>query len=163
MRLVIPPEDPDLDGVASSYAYAEYLKNKDIKGVGAVFGDPDDETEEVLERIDEEVSDASYYMYSADEFTLVSASTMDNVTSRVSEDKVTEVIDHEDVNLGDFSNAETEINEDAGSASTIIAEKFRDGEVEPSQESAELLLAAIKSGEMTDLDREMVEWLEEQL
>ncbi len=164
MRLVIPPENTDLDGAASSYAYAEFLKNQDIRGVSAVFGKLDEETEEVLERIEESISDASYYLYSADEITLVSASSMQNVTSRIPEEKIGEVIDHERMDVDVFSQAEVEINEDAGSASTIIADKFRQEDMEISRQSAELLLAAIKSTEeLTELDQEVVEWLEEQL
>lgn len=164
MRLVIPPEDPDLDGVATSYAYGEFIKNKDIKAVGAVFGDLDEETEEILEEIDEEVSDASYYLYSAEEITLVSASSMENVTRRIPEEKIGELIDHERIDTDAFSEAEIEINNDAGTAATIIAEKFRDEEMEITEEAAQLLLAAINSSEeLTELDKKAAEWLEEQL
>ncbi len=164
MRLVIPPEDPDLDGVASSYAYAEYLKNKDVRAVGAVFGDLDEETQEVLEEIEESISDASYYLYSADEITLVSASSMENVTSRIPEEKIGEVIDHESIDVDAFSQADMEINQDAGSASTIIADKFRQDEMEISRQSASLLAAAIEAAdETTALDSQVLEWLEDRL
>lgn len=164
MRLVIPPEDPDLDGVASSFAYAELLKKQDTKAVSAVFGDLDEETEELFEEIGEEVSDASYYLYSADEFTLVSASSMEKVSSRVKQAKVTEVIDHRADGLSDFSEAEQDIDENFSTAAGMIAEKFREQEVDISTESAKVLHEAITSaGEVTQRDDEIAGWLEEQL
>ncbi|MFB6166727.1 MAG: hypothetical protein ABEJ62_00495, partial [Candidatus Nanohaloarchaea archaeon] len=116
MRLVIPPEDPDLDGVATAFAYAEYLKKQDFKAVCAVFGEPDEQTQELFEEIGEEVSDASYYLYSADEITLVSASSMENVSKRIGEEKVTEVVDHTADALSDFTEAEQEIDENFSTA-----------------------------------------------
>lgn len=164
MRLVIPLEDPDIDGVASAYAYAEFLKNQDVKAVSAVFGDVDEDTQAVLEELDENISDASYYLYSADEITLVSASSMTDVSSRIPEEKVTEVIDHVNVNTDAFSQAEIEINEDAGTAATMITQKFMDEEMEITRESAKLLLAAVNSAEEpTELDGEAADWLEQQL
>ncbi|MFB6292422.1 MAG: DHH family phosphoesterase [Candidatus Nanohaloarchaea archaeon] len=164
MRLIVPPENPDLDGAASTYAYAEFLKNKEQRATGAVFGDLTEETEELLEDIDADIADAAYYIYSAEEITLVSASSMDNVTFRIPEEKIDEVIDHESIDPDHFSEAEFEIEEDAGSASTMIAWKFREEEMEISREAAKLLLAAIEdAGEPTEKDEEAVEWLEEQL
>lgn len=170
MKLIITNEDPDLDGAASTYAYAEFLKKMDEQAVGAAFGDLTEETEEILEELDEELQDASYYLYSADEIIIVSASSMENISRRISEEKVTEIVDHEDINTEEFSNADIQI-EDVSAASTIIAEKFRDEtdpedeEIEITDASATLLHAAISElddEKMTDRDTEALEWLEEQ-
>ncbi len=168
MKLIITDEEPDLDGAASSYAYAEFLKKNDEKAVGAVFGDLNEQTEQILEELDEEIQDASYYLYSADEIIIVSASSMDHISRRISPDKVVEIIDHEDVSKEDFPEADIEI-EGVSTASTIIAEKFRDNDIEVSKGAVTLLHAAITSTieelddeEVTDRDREIVEWLEEQ-
>ncbi|MFB6213350.1 MAG: hypothetical protein ABEJ07_02190 [Candidatus Nanohaloarchaea archaeon] len=164
MRLVIPPEDPDLDGVATAFAYAEYLKKNDHKAVAAVFGSPDEETEELFDEIGEEVSDASYYLYSADEITLVSASSMENVSQRIHQEKVTELIDHAADALSDFTEAEQEIDENFSTAAGIVAEKYRDTDTEISREAATVLHHAITSaGEVTQRDQEIADWLQDQL
>lgn len=164
MKLIIPNENPDLDGAASAYAYAEYLKKKDEKAVGAVFGELTEETQEVLDQLEESISDASYYLYSADEITLVSASSMENVIERIPQENVTEIIDHENIQTGDFSNAELEIDEEVSAAATLIAEKFREDDIDISPESATLLHAAITSAEeTTERDQEAAEWLEENM
>jgi len=167
MKLIITDEEPDLDGAASTYAYSEFLKKMDEKAVGAAFGDLTERTEELLEELDEELQDASYYLYSADHIIIVSSSSMENISSRISEEKVIEIVDNEDINTDEFSNAEIQI-EDVGATSTIIAEKFRD-ETDPEDEkiditeaSATLLYAAIYSldeEEMTERDEEALEWL----
>lgn len=168
MKLVITNEDSDLDGAASSYAYAEYLKKRDERAVGARFGELNQQTQNILEELDESIPDASYYLYSADEIVIVSASSMEKISARIPPEKVVGIIDHENIHAEDFPNAELEI-EDVSTASTIIAEKFRDNDIEISHEAATLLYEAIKStveeldgDEATDRDRKMLEWLEEQ-
>lgn len=167
MKLILPQENPDLDGVASSYAYSEYLKSKDEKAVSGVFGDLNEQTQEVLEELDEDISDAKYYIYSADEIQLVGASSTDDISSRVPQDNVSIIIDHENVSLEDFTEAETEINKEVATASAIIAAKFfesDDEELEISNESATLLYEAITSADtVTDRDQELADWLKEQL
>lgn len=164
MRLVLPPENPDLDGAASAYAYAEYLTKQDIDATAAAFGDMDEELEEIFEQIGEQLSSAKYYVYSADEVTLVSASSMENVSSRISQEKITEIVDHTSDSVEDFTEAEEVIDEDYSTAAAIVAKKFRDSEVEISRESATLLFKAIESAEETnENDQEIADWLEEQL
>lgn len=173
MRLILPTENPDLDGAASAYAYGEFLKQKDERAVGAVFGDLDEKTQEILEELEEEISDATYYLYSADTITLVSASSMENITTRIPQEKVTEIIDHERISLDDFTEAELEIDEDVNTAAAIIAEKFRSEEekneergedeedITITRESATLLYEAIMAAEeITERDQEIADWLE---
>ncbi|MFB6204695.1 MAG: hypothetical protein ABEJ75_03545, partial [Candidatus Nanohaloarchaea archaeon] len=164
MRLVLPPEDPDLDGAASAYGYAEYLTKKDGDATAAAFGEPEEEARDAFEEIDEKLSNAKYYVYSADEVTLVSASSMENVSSRIGQEKVTEVIDHVADSVEDFTEAEEVIDEEYSTAAAIVAKKFRDSEVEISRESATLLYRAMEAAEeANDSDREIADWLEEQL
>lgn len=162
MRLIIPPQDPDLDSVASVFGYAEFLKKQEIDAVAAVFGDLNDRTQQLFERIDEEVSDATYYLYSADEITLVGASSMENVSRRIQQQKVTEVVDHVADNLSDFTEAEQEIDDSFSTAAAMIAAKFRGEEVDISQEAANVLYEAVKSAdEVNGRDQEVMDWLEE--
>ncbi|MFB6147875.1 MAG: hypothetical protein ABEJ66_03240, partial [Candidatus Nanohaloarchaea archaeon] len=81
-----------------------------------VFGDLDEKTDRLFDELEEEISDASYYLYSADEIVLVGASSMENVSRRITEDKVTEIVDHTADALDDFSEAETEIDGDFSTA-----------------------------------------------
>lgn len=166
MKLILPNENPDLDGASSAYAYSEFLKKQEEKATGAVFGDLDEETEEILEELDEEISDASYYIYSADEIVLVSASSSEKMARRIDLDKVTEVVDHEDLRSEDFPNAELDIDEDFSTAAAMIANKFKKTETEISREAAVLLHKAITSTaedtDITEKDQETADWLEEQ-
>lgn len=163
MRLVLPPENPDIDGAASAYAYAEYLNKTGVDATAAVFGDLDEDAEQAFEEKGESLSDAKYYLYSADDFVLVSGSSMENVSRRVSQEKVAEVIDHVSDAIADFTEAETVIDENFSTAAGIIAERFRDEEVEISRESAFLLKKAINAAdEISVRDEEIAEWLEEQ-
>lgn len=177
MRLVLPNENPDLDGAASAYAYAEYLKHKDEEdenSTGAVFGDVDEKTEEILDELEEDISDATYYLYSADEIILVSASSMENIKTRVNPQKVTEIVDHERISTDDFPNAELTIDEEVNTAAAIIGEKFKKEEeknaergedeedVTITRESAKLLYEAITNAEeTTERDQEIADWLAE--
>lgn len=159
MKLVIPDEDPDLDGAASAYAYGEFLKQQDEEATGAVFGDLSDETKELLEEIDERISDASYYLYSADEIVLVSTSAASSISSRISEDKVVEIIDHEAIGE-DFPEAEITVDEEFNTTAAIIAEKFKDTDTEITEGAASLLKEAIKRSDANEKDQEILEWLE---
>lgn len=163
MRLVLPRENPDLDGAASAFAYAEYLNKTGTDATAAKFGELDEDAQKVFERKEEKLSDAKYYLYSADDFALVSGSSMENVSSRVNQEKIAVVIDHQSDQLEDFTEAEQIIDEDYSTAAGIIAQKFKDEEIEISPEAAYLLKEAINSAEeVNDKDKEMAEWLEEQ-
>ena len=179
MKLVVPNENPDLDGAASTFAYAEFLKKTDKEleendetATGAVFGDLTEKTEEILEEIEEEISDASYYLYSADDIVLISASSTKNMTTRIAPDRVKEILDHENISSDDFPNAELIIEEDFNSAAAIVGKMFRDHEAEDEEEeelkisrqSATLLIEAIKHEEdANENDKEILEWLEEEM
>lgn len=171
MKLVLPYDDPEMDGAAAAYAYAEFLKETEEDGriVGAAFGDAEDEAALVLKHLDEELSDASYYLYNADSMILVDPSGTGSLSTRIKPDDVVEIVDNEESDIADrFSNAELQI-EEVGATSTLVAEKFYEHreDIEITEESALMLYMAISletdhlsNDKTTDRDKEMLEWLE---
>lgn len=173
MKLVVPRTDPGIDGCASAVAYAELLKPEDDEEDGervtaAAFGTADELSRNVMEHIDEEMSDASYYIYNADSFIVVDASHPRQISNRIRPDLVEEVIDNETEEFDPelFENAESELA-DVGATATIVTERYREAEKEPSEAAATLLQIAIlqetdalEDDTTTDRDRDAVEYLE---
>lgn len=176
MKLVLPRTDPGIDGCASAVAYAELLKPSDDEEDGervtaAAFGTPDKLSRNVMEHIDEEMSDASYYIYNADSFIVVDASHPRQISNRIRPDLVEEVIDNETEEFDPelFENAESELA-DVGATATIVTERYREAEKEMTEEAATLLQIAIlqetealEAENTTDRDEEAVEYLKEQV
>lgn len=169
-KLIIPPENPELDGVAAAFGYSEFLKKHEESPAAAAFGEPDQKSKYLLDRIEESISDASYHLYSMEEIVLVDASHMRQLSTRIKPGDVVEIINNEDDEVQElFEEAEKNIK-DVASVSTIIAEKFREDDTEMSDEAAMMLYGAIidatddlESEHTTDRDREMAEWLKEDL
>ena len=154
--LVTPYEDPDMDGVACAYAYAELLRSQGHDAVAAIFGRPDQEAEYVLAHFNvPSLEDAAYYLDR--DIILVDASDTTGIPKVVDPAQVVEIIDHRQVHEAHlFVNAKLQI-ELVGAAATLVAEKFT-GEI--SRESAALLYCAIVSNTInfmasvtTDRDR----------
>lgn len=169
-KLIIPPQDPELDGVAAAFGYSEFLKQHDESPTAAAFGSPGEKSEYLLDNIDEDISDASYHLYSMEEIVLVDASHMKQLSTRIKPGDVVEIINNGDDEVQElFEEAEKEI-EKVAAVSTIIAEKFHDSDTEITEEAAKMLYGAIvhatdglENGDTTDRDRDMAEWLKEKL
>lgn len=174
MKLVVPKTDPGIDGCATAVAYAELLKPEDDEEDGerataAAFGTPDQLSRNVMEHIDEEMSDASYYIYNADGFIVVDASHPRQISNRIRPDLVEEVIDNDTGEFEQdlFENAESELA-DVGATATIVTERYQEAEEEPSEDAATLLQIAIlqetdalQEDSTTSRDEEAVEYLED--
>ncbi len=158
--------NPDLDGVAGAIGYAEFLsKTGKVCEVG-IISEPHDEAKYILDRFGfsypKSVPDANAY----DEVILVDASDLNGLEGKIMPEKVIELIDHRKVHEAyKFLNAKVHI-ELVGAAATLVAEKFMDGEVEISKESAVLLYGAILSNTLnfkgtvtTDRDTKAALWL----
>lgn len=167
MKLVTSYPAPDLDGTACLVAYAELLEKNGEEVIGAVFGEPDEEAKFLLEEFDVEITDASEYLEGA-EVIVVDASFPDGISDQIDLEDVTEVIDHRKNHEADsFPNAEIDVQL-VGAAATLIAERFRQAGKGISEESANLLYAAIKDNTVnfqanvtTKRDKEAAKWLEE--
>ncbi|MFB6245225.1 MAG: hypothetical protein ABEJ03_02660 [Candidatus Nanohaloarchaea archaeon] len=165
-KLVIPRKDPGLDEVATAYAYSKFLKQNDEETTAAVFGDIDKKAERLLESLDESISDASYHLYSMEQAVLVKAEEVEDVSTRIREKDVSEVITNDgDFDEDRFPNADLRL-EEAATTSAIIAERFRESDNSISEEKATVLYGAIMIEtdgleDAKELDREAAEWLEE--
>lgn len=143
--LITAYETPDLDGVASAYAYNE-LKNKlGEEMVWGVFGKPHLEVDFVFSHLSLTISQAEPIVGQVDNIILVDCSDTRGVSKSVDIKKVIELIDHRAVNEADkFINASSQI-ELVGACATLIVEKFIAGKIDPSKEAATMLLLAIVS------------------
>jgi len=161
--LVTSYNNPDLDGSACSFAYAEFLKKSNTNIIAAVFGNIDNETEVIFKKFNiPKIQDANELRNLENyNFVLVNASDLKGISRKIIPNKVIEVIDN--VNISDsymFQNSKVQI-ELVGSCATLIAEKFYNNKVSISKESAVLLYSAIKKGMTTDRDSDMISWLKD--
>jgi inorganic pyrophosphatase/exopolyphosphatase len=157
---------PDLDGYAGVVAYAEFLRSRGRNVVAGIIGQPHDEIKYVLDRFGlseaETIADDRLF----NEVILVDASDINGLEGKIDPDKVIEIIDHRKVHEADkFPQAKAQI-ELVGAAATLVAEKFRAGDVAISRRSAILLYSAIVSNTLnfkgsvtTSRDVEAAGWL----
>lgn len=165
--LVTTYSDPDLDGTGCSVAYAEFLRKNGRDAVAGVFGEPDEEAGFELEKLSLELRDARDVVGDVDEIVLVDASNLDWLNESIDESKISEMIDHREHNLSENFDADPQI-ELVGAAATLIAEKFRDSDIEISKDSAEMLYTAIADNTVnfqanvtTERDMKAAEWLKQ--
>lgn len=163
--LVTSYRDPDLDGVACSVAYAELLRTQGREAIAAILGSPHLEARHVAERfgipLPSEVDPRDFA-----EIVLVDTSVVTEQDTHLPIDHVIEIIDHRAMHEAEkFPNAKAQI-ELVGSAATLVAERFIETCVTPSESSAHLLFGAIASNTVnfkarvtTERDHKMAEWL----
>jgi manganese-dependent inorganic pyrophosphatase len=144
--LVTCYKNPDLDGYASAYAYAEYLQKRGVKAVAAISGKINDETSYILKKHKvEELPSARKYIEKADAIILVDASDTIGIDEDIKPSKVIQIIDHRTHNdIDAFKKAEILI-ETIGATSTLVAEFFIETNTPMSPESTVLLYAGIIS------------------
>ncbi|MSU44849.1 hypothetical protein EXS45_01565 [Candidatus Nomurabacteria bacterium] len=158
--------NPDLDAVAGAIAYCEFLqkigKNAEVGFIGEIH----DEAKYVLDHYNLTYPKVIPNADDFDQVVLVDASDLIGVEGKIAPEKVIEIIDHRKVHEADkFPNAKVQI-ELVGSASTLVAEKFIQNNIDISKGSAILLCGAIisntlnfKGGVTTERDKKAVEYL----
>ncbi len=165
--LVAPYVNPDLDGTACAFAYAEFLIKSGKNALAAVSGAPHKEAQFVFNKFNiKSLLNAEDLIEEEDAIILVDASDTLGISSKIDPKKVIEIIDHRKVNESHmFSNAKVHI-ELVGSAATLIAEKFFNSQIPISKESAALLFSAICSNTInfqanvtTSRDHKMADFL----
>lgn len=165
--LITAYENPDLDGTACAFAYAELLNKNGREVVSGVFGKPHREAQFVFEKFNiAPLVDAVELIDKVDSIIIVDASDIRGLSNKINPEKVIEIIDHRKVNEADkFPNAKVQI-ELVGSAATLIAEKFYESGTAISKESSASLYSAIvsntinfKANVTTDRDHKMADWL----
>ncbi len=166
--LVFPSTNPDLDGVACAWAYAELLRSSGEDALAWVAGEPDGEARWVLQERDVEISRDPEAIGTAGRFVYVDGSELPGLPEGIDPIAVVEVIDHRRQHRAatDFPNARLQI-EAVGAAATLVLERFRETWADPSPESAILLYAAIQSNTQrlngsvtTERDRRAAAYLE---
>lgn len=166
-KLVTPYENPDLDGTACAFAYAEFLQKSGQKAVAAIFGKPSREAQFVLKQFRiSPLKKAENLVNQTDKIVIVDASDTRGISKLIVPKRVIEIIDHRKIHEAHkFPNARTQI-ELVGSAATLIAEKFHQAKILISKEAAALLFSAIVSNTInfkalvtTTRDHQMADWL----
>lgn len=164
--LVTTYVNPDLDGLAGTVAYAEFLQKRGRNALAAIIGESHAEAKYVLDRFGfaypETISNADNF----DEVIIIDASDPNAFDGNIAAEKVVEIIDHRKIHAADkFPNAKVQI-ELVGAAATLVAEKFMENKVNISSESAILLCSAIISNTLnfkatvtTDRDKKVRQWL----
>lgn len=158
--------NPDLDAVAGTIAYSEFLNKTGKNTIVGLIGEPHEEARYILDTYKIKYPEIIENADNFDEVILVDASDLIGIEGKIAPEKVVEIIDHRKVHEADkFPNAKVQI-ELVGSASTLIAERFINNNIEISKESAILLCGAIisntlnfKGGVTTDRDRLAFEYL----
>lgn len=158
-------EGPDLDGYSCAVAYAELLLAEGKDAQAAIFGDLQLEVQWLLAEFGiRPIGPISPIGQMS--VALLDASDLDGLPSVFSPDQVVEIIDHRKLTqLSAFPNAVSQV-ELVGAAATLVAERFKKAGIDPSRESALLLLGGIISNtqnfthpQTSDRDRAMATWL----
>jgi len=159
-------ENPDLDNIASAYAYREYLGLKNIKAEIGIFGIPHPEAQFLMDYLGIKLKKIGRILKSKDKIILVDCSEPGWIYPKIKNSQVVEVYDHRAVNRSeDFKKAKKQI-ELVGACATLIAEKFCEDKIKPSKETAILIYTAIISNTInfqanvtTSRDKKVAQWL----
>lgn len=158
--------NPDIDGISSMYAYAEYLRKKGFNAEYYYEGKARKEVQIILEIYNIDLKNISKVEHD-DEVILVDTNGLNDLPNAVNEKQVKEVIDHHRMTdwLAKQNDVKVQI-ELIGAAATLVAERFKNDNVDISRESAILLYNGIISNTMnlkismtSEKDIEMAEWL----
>lgn len=167
-RIVTSYEAPDLDGVSSMYAYAEYLNKIGIPSDYYIKGEPKKEVGIVCDLFQIKLK-GEKAINKEQEVVLLDINNLEEVFNFLNPDNIIEIIDHHprSKSCEQCKNAKVQI-ETLGAVATLIAEKFKENNIPISRESAILLYYGIISNSInlkasiTDKkDVDMANWLEE--
>ena len=166
--IVTSYEEPDLDGVSSMYAYAEYLNKIGISSDYYIKGTPKKEVGIVCDLFGIELGGRSEIL-EKQEAVLVDTNNFEEAPF-LKPEQVVEIIDHhsKSESCDKCINAKIQI-ERLGAVATLIAEKFKENNIPISRESAILLYYGIISNSInlkasitSEKDINMAGWLEKQ-
>ena len=170
MRMIVTSyPEPDLDGTACSFAYAEYLNKTGTEAGYTWYGNPKTEVEIVCNLFGINLDNIEKILPN-NEIVITDTNALRMLAPDVIIENVVEIIDHhpmiDGTKIEDFGNRKMQI-EEVGAAATLVAERFKENGIMPSRESAILLYYAIvsntinfKANVTTDRDANISEWLE---
>lgn len=167
MIIVSSYKSPDLDGVACSIGYSEYLNQTGTVAKAAFYGALGLEVNFVnnYTKILPIEEHAGKYDQN-DEFILVDTDSPEAIDPNIPIDKVIKIYDHRQLtSVHKFVNAKSHV-ELVGSCATLITEKFIDANLVPTKVTAIYLYSAIvsntinfKNSVTTSRDIECAQWL----
>ncbi len=168
--LITSYKNPDVDGVGCGYAYSEFLRNKGIEAQAGFFGEIHREAQFVVDKFNIKIDQAEELINDCEDIILVDASEVLRVPEKIKPEQVIEIIDHrKSEDIDKFTRAKAQI-ELVGSCATLIAEKFKKGDMDISKEAAALLYSAIISNTLnfkcsltTERDEKMADWLKSKI
>lgn len=167
-KIVVTYKNADLDCVASAYAYAEYLTKKGFTASYYISGIVQDEVDIVCNLFNILLSNKVKEIGDED-IIVVDTNTLSSV-DYVKPQNIVEFIDHHP-DSGDIKFCENAVLRlyEVGAICTIIAEMFKENNIDISRESAILLYYGIisntvnlKSKVTTERDINILEWLKQQ-
>lgn len=166
--IVVTYKNADLDCTASAYAYAEYLTKTGIAASYYISGPVQREVNIVCELFNILLSNKVKKIDNED-IIVVDTNTLSSV-DYVKPQNIIEIIDHHP-DSGDIKYCERAVLKlhEVGAVCTIIAEKFKENNIDISREAAILLYYGIisntvnlKSKVTTKKDIDMLKWLKNQ-
>lgn len=166
MRKVITSYiNPDMDGIALMYAYCELLRKNGEDAYYYFEGTYKKEVGIVLDEFNIILKPTDKILEN-DKIILVDTNYLEEISKSIIKNNIVEVIDHHNREKWiDESKVRAQI-EPIGAASTIVAERFKNSNLDISRESAVLLYYGIISNTMnlkikltTQRDIDMANWL----
>ena len=166
-KYIIPYKNPDLDGTACAFGYAEYLNKIGIESQAIIYGHMHREAKFVFDKFKiEDIARGEEVNITDKDIVVVDASDIRGLSEVIKPEQVVEIIDHRKVHEANtFPNAKVQI-ELVGSVATLVAEKYFKNNVKISKSSSALLLFAIVSNTInfqsnitTERDVKIAKWL----
>ena len=157
---------PDMDGISLMYAYTEYLRKKGEQAEYYYEGEMKKEAQIVLNTFNIKYNNISI-IDDNDEIVLVDTNYFPEISEKIKMENIVEIIDHHKKQgwFDNRNNIKVQI-ELIGAAATMVAERFKNDNIDISRESAILLYYGIISNTMnlkikltTQRDIDMANWL----
>lgn len=167
--LVTTYPNPDLDGTACSFAYAEFLNKTGHDAIAGIFGAPHREAQFVLDKFKININSFKSLPTGYKNVVLVDVSNISALPNSIKPEQVIEIFDHREITeIKKFKFAKAQV-ELVGACATLIAEKFIQNNIPISESAAILLYPAIASNTInfqgkltTGRDINAAEWLTKQ-
>ncbi|MBP3708046.1 MAG: DHH family phosphoesterase [Clostridia bacterium] len=158
--------NPDMDGISLMYAYTEFLRKNGENANYYFEGTMKKEAQIVLDMFNIKLENIDK-IEDDDKIVLVDTNYLSEISKSIKKENIVEVIDHH--NREEWTNENKKLKvqiEQIGAAATLVAERYKNENIDISKESAILLYYGIISNTMnlkikltSKKDIEMAEWL----
>lgn len=165
-KIVTTYVNPDMDGISLMYAYTEFLRKNGENANYYFEGTMKKEAQIVLDMFNIKLENVDK-IEDDDKIVLVDTNYLSEISKSIKKENIVEVIDHHNREGWLNENKELKVQiEPIGAAATLVAERYKNENVDISKESAILLYYGIISNTMnlkikltSKKDVEMAEWL----